>query len=787
MFVNKGALFMTQRLIILFLLLVAWPLISQDKGFQRVSTLTATEGRNKWALVIGINQYQDDGITDLRFAVNDAEQLYQLLVDPEYGGFAQEQVKILTDRTPVKPTRRDVLVALNSLQKSADADDTIFIFFSGHGITEDGKTYFTTRDTHRSLIADTAVAKSAFERTMNRTQAKAQVMFFDACHSGATKDKSGAEGMAADLAAFIDQQSDGRVTLSSCGLNEVAYEDDQSEHGVFTRYLLEGLKGNADQDADGMVSASEVSAYTSQKVKAWAFNNNKTQNPRMSANVSGQILLTVNREGERLAQLSAERSQLEQQLESIDIGQLLKKAKELQDKIDEVESEVIAEANHQIKAIPKPQKSQVPPKDEFETRSMYLNRLDLARQAYKEKKQRYQQEVCQIENTISSEIKSRRQDSRDALALLNRDIVLDETQLVLDLCRYDAENEVFAYARLSAKSSGQLQSFDWALKVPLSQAKQFKQSVENGTVKIQAEVKLEAKSQQAVINSAVIEDLVQQSNYQTPVMVMVNSRPKGGQVWVDGRQQGITPLKLGLAIGSNRVEVKFKGTDWQKVKTVEVKEGIKPLVNFDFGSDYAPRVIGRDGAEMVWIPAGGSVSSFYMDVYEVTNAQYGKFMRATGHREPNYWDNSKYNQSNQPVVGVSWNDAVAYAKWAGKRLPREKEWEWAARGGLRGKEYPWGDQGPSLGRANYYGANVGQSKAVGSYPANGYGLHEMVGNVWEWCQDWYNSDKDSKVLRGGSWLTSIDNLRVTIRTYYDPNSKIYNYGFRCVSGSSVSN
>ena len=61
--------------------------------------------------------------------------------------------------------------------------------------------------------------------------------------------------------------------------------------------------------------------------------------------------------------------------------------------------------------------------------------------------------------------------------------------------------------------------------------------------------------------------------------------------------------------------------------------------------------------------------------------------------------------------------------------------------------------------------------------------YEMVGNVWEWCQDWYNSDKDSKVLRGGSWLTSIDNLRVTIRTYYDPNSKIYNYGFRCVSGS----
>ena len=94
-------------------------------------------------------------------------------------------------------------------------------------------------------------------------------MFFDACHSGTIKDKSGARGMAADLAAFIDQQSNGRMILSSCGLNEVAYEDDQSEHGVFTRYLLEGLKDDADQDADGMVSAIKVSAFTSDEVASF--------------------------------------------------------------------------------------------------------------------------------------------------------------------------------------------------------------------------------------------------------------------------------------------------------------------------------------------------------------------------------------------------------------------------------------------------------------------------------------------------------------------------------------
>ncbi len=248
-----------------------------------------------------------------------------------------------------------------------------------------------------------------------------------------------------------------------------------------------------------------------------------------------------------------------------------------------------------------------------------------------------------------------------------------------------------------------------------------------------------------------------------------------------------------------------------------------PAGEFDMGSNDAEAGNDEQPVHKVYVDA------FYMDTHEVTNLDFKRFVLANPQwqktripkplHDGNYlehWDGSNNypaGKANHPVVYVSWHAAMAYAKWAGKRLPTEAEWEKAARGGKSGLKYPWGNT-IDPGRANYN--NPGGTVVIGSYAANGYGLFDMVGNAAEWCLDAYDKDfyfssparnplsdvntianldlilnnhtsiRSLRVLRGGGWGSSSPYVRLTQRGHgttaapLSPSTAASYVGFRCV-------
>ncbi|MFN0053103.1 MAG: formylglycine-generating enzyme family protein, partial [Planctomycetales bacterium] len=189
---------------------------------------------------------------------------------------------------------------------------------------------------------------------------------------------------------------------------------------------------------------------------------------------------------------------------------------------------------------------------------------------------------------------------------------------------------------------------------------------------------------------------------------------------------------------------------------------------------------------------------FVLGKYQVTNAQYARFLEsADGNtRKPAYWDDRRFNQPEQPVVGVSWNEAMAFAKWAGGRLPTEAEWEYACRAGTT-TEYSFGDDEGGLSQYSWFDENSGdQTQPVGSKKPNAWDLYDMHGNVWEWCLDWwgvYSADVvddprgpekgQYRVNRGGSWFADASDCRSAVRNGSRPNYRDYYLGFRVVLSS----
>jgi hypothetical protein len=210
------------------------------------------------------------------------------------------------------------------------------------------------------------------------------------------------------------------------------------------------------------------------------------------------------------------------------------------------------------------------------------------------------------------------------------------------------------------------------------------------------------------------------------------------------------------------------------------------------GGPFTAGAVARDRrAAKKEAPRQANAPDLYFDLYPVTNALYEMYLQDTKAEHPEYWDNPQYNQPDQPVIGVSYDDAVRFASWlsaqlgVAKRLPTEDEWEKAARGG-RDVIYPWGDQSPAEGsRANYNGNGRFRSTSpVGSFEEgkNAYGMYDMAGNVWEWTSTGRSSGSRSgtRIVKGGSWMDGPADLRISNRREVDPDRGYVDVGFRLV-------
>jgi formylglycine-generating enzyme required for sulfatase activity len=266
---------------------------------------------------------------------------------------------------------------------------------------------------------------------------------------------------------------------------------------------------------------------------------------------------------------------------------------------------------------------------------------------------------------------------------------------------------------------------------------------------------------------------------------------------------------------------------------------------FQMGSEDADSVVADGEGPVRTI----TLDQFYLDREPVTNLRFQEFIQATGYkteaehfgwsfvfkghlplevqtatvpglrwwrridgadwRHPEGPDSGIATRGDHPVVHVSWNDAQAYASWAGKRLPTEAEWEFAARGGLDQKRFPWGDELTPGGKhlcniwqGEFPDVNLAEDgysgpAPVNAFPANGFGFHTITGNAWEWCADWFSPNHHlyathanpvgpeqglTKAMRGGSYLchaSYCNRYRVGARTSNTPDSSTTNIGFRC--------
>lgn len=782
---------------------------------------------SKVALLIGVSEYPEGEFSPLPKAVWDAEALGEVLKDPDLGEF--DTVEVL--KNPSKIQIETQLQTLFNLERNKE--DLVLLFFSGHGIKDEtGKLYFATCITHKmrngALNKATAVDARFIHEAMSDCRSKRQIVILDCCYSGAFP-----HGLSLKDDGTIPLKTllggEGKAILTSSSSTQYSFEQVELSNSIYTHYFLEGIKtGAADLNNDGWLSIRGLHQYTKRKVQEMS----PRMNPEIYTSKEGyDILLTKSpgvlstlRYRQEVKQfmsrgkvspverffLEALREKLH--LSKIEAQKIEAEEEKYQAKLEKYEEVFIAQLQEDnllgTKACA-----------DLKRLQKFLNLQDEEVSAIEERA-KYQYEERVIKQNIKQEY-----DKESVIAPQEKP---KEPVTSEQFKKFNVVTERFAKKILwvndhpedtwSERRVFESQGIEVVLALSTNEALElFK------TNKFAAIISGTERTE-VLQESYVLLEKLRSLGDKTPFFIYSGSnRPEHKKL---ARERG--------AMGStNRADELFllvkdaTGLDLQKKRQDHGNlRKPRPLPSISspvvIGTSFCDQLKdGSKGPEMVVIPAGkfkmgddhGNADGkpahwvtityeFAVGRYPVTFAEYDKFCEAARREKPN---DEGWGRGQHPVINVYWKDAKDYCQWlseqTGKpyRLPSEAEWEYACRAGTT-TQYSFGDGEKLLQHYAWYDRNSnGQTHPVEEKKPNPWGLYDMHGNIWEWCEDvWYDNydsydgaptdgsawvtggEQKSRLLRGGSWYNGTYSCRSADRHRLDRKNR--SSGFRlCVS------
>jgi len=242
----------------------------------------------QWAVLVGVNKYEDKTYPRLQVCANDLTALYQHL---STHGFSSDHIHRLGDTGPERPRREHILTTLKLVADATQPDDLLLFYYTGHGDVDGNEAYLVTQNGYMANLEHTAVSITQVKNIMHKAAARAKVIILDACHAGALLGTKGPRRMSPEFMRRVFYQAEGMAILSSCKQDQVSYEWEKQKRSVFTYYLLAALQGQADNDEKGFVTVTDINRYVTDGVKGWAIRNKSPQTPTIQAEMAGEIIV----------------------------------------------------------------------------------------------------------------------------------------------------------------------------------------------------------------------------------------------------------------------------------------------------------------------------------------------------------------------------------------------------------------------------------------------------------------------------------------------------------------